>query len=117
MAAARSRRLLLLLLAALAVTVAGTALSPIATAAPPATHTVTIDGSRFDPSTLAVKAGDTIVWVNKDPFPHTSTSKAGEFDSQTIAAGKSWTLTAAKKGTFAYTCTFHPTMKGTLRVN
>ena len=88
-----------------------------ATAAPPATHTVTMDGSRFDPSTLAVKAGDTLVWVNKDPFPHTSTSKAGEFDSQTIAAGKSWTLTAAKKGTFAYTCTFHPTMKGTLRVN
>ena len=76
-----------------------------------------MDGSRFDPSTLAVKAGDTIVWVNKDPFPHTSTSKAGGFDSQTIAAGKSWTLTAAKKGTFAYTCTFHPTMKGTLRVN
>ena len=48
MAVARSRRLLLLL-AALALTVAGTALSPIATAAPPATHTVTIDGSRFAP--------------------------------------------------------------------
>ena len=76
----------------------GTALTPIAVAAPPTTHTVTIDGSRFDPSTLAVKAGDTVVWVNKDPFPHTSTSKAGGFDSQTIAAGKSWTLTAAKKG-------------------
>ena len=114
MATACSHRLLLL--AALVVAVAG-ALSPVATAAPPATHTVTMDGSRFDPSTLAVKAGDTIVWVNKDPFPHTSTSKAGGFDSQTIAAGKSWTLTAAKKGTFAYTCTFHPTMKGTLRVN
>ena len=114
MAAARSRRLLLL--AALALAVGATGLSPLATAAPPATHTVTMDGSRFDPSALAVKAGDTVVWVNKDPFPHTSTSKAGGFDSQTIAAGKSWTLTTAKKGTFAYTCTFHPTMKGTLRV-
>ncbi len=110
-------RRLLLLLAAFAVAAASaTALTPIAVAAP-TTHPVTIDGSRFQPSTLAVKAGDTVVWVNKDPFPHTSTSKVGGFDSQTIAAGKSWTLMPAKKGTFAYTCTFHPTMKGTLRVN
>ena len=82
-----------------------------------ATHTITIDAMAYSPATLHVKRGDTVVWVNKDPFPHTSTSKVGGFDSQTIAAGKSWTLTAAKKGTFAYTCTFHPTMKGTLRVN
>ena len=83
----------------------------------PATHTVLMEGMVFRPAVLALRTGDTVVWVNKDPFPHTSTSKVGGFDSQTIAAGKSWTLTAAKKGTFAYTCTFHPTMKGTLRVN
>jgi plastocyanin len=117
MGSSRSRRLLLPL-TALAVAVASAmALGPLAAAARPATHPVTIDGSRFEPSTLAVKAGDTVVWVNKDLFPHTSTSQAGGFDSQTIAAGKSWALTAAKKGTFPYTCTFHPTMKGTLRVN
>ena len=111
------RRLLLLLAAFAVAATSATALTPIAVAPPPTTHTVTIDGSRFEPSTLAVTAGDTVVWVNKDPFPHTSTSKVGGFDSQTIAAGKSWALTPAKKGTFAYTCTFHPTMKGTLRVN
>jgi plastocyanin len=88
-----------------------------ATAAPrPATHTVTIDGTRFQSGDLTVKPGDTVVWVNKDPFPHTVTSKAGRFDSQTIASGKSWKYRAAKKGEFAYLCSFHPMMTGILRV-
>jgi len=84
-----------------------------AAAAPkPVTHTVTIDGTQFQSGDLTVKPGDTIVWVNKDPFPHTVTSKSGRFDSQTIASGKSWKYTAAKKGEFAYVCSFHPTMTG-----
>ena len=115
MAAACSHRLLLLL-AALILAVAGTALSPVATAAPPATHTVTMDGSRFDPSTLAVKAGDTIVWVNKDLFPHTATGKAKEFDSGSIAAEGSWEYVAKEPGEHAYVCTFHPTMAGKITV-
>ena len=43
-----------------------------------ATHTVAIDGVKFDPETIAVKAGDTVVWVNQDPVPHTVTSQAGD---------------------------------------
>ena len=109
------RRLLVWLVASLAVG-AGTGLAAGAATRKPATHTITIEGSRFDPSTLAVAAGDTVVFVNKDPFPHTATPRAGAFNSQSIAAGQSWTYTAAKQGDFAYTCTFHPTMRGTLRV-
>jgi plastocyanin len=81
----------------------------------PATHTVVIDGVAYKPETLSVKRGDTIVWVNKDPFPHTVTAK-GAFDSHDIAAGKSWKYTASKAGEYAYTCTLHPNMKGTLKV-
>jgi plastocyanin len=88
-----------------------------ATAGKPATHTVTIDATRFQPDVLTVRAGDTIVWVNKDFFPHTATSKAGGFDSGAIVTDKSWTYVAKQKGEFPYICTFHPTtMKGTLRV-
>ncbi len=47
-----------------------------------AVRTVAIDGTKFDPETVTVKAGDTVVWINKDPFPHTVTSQAGGFDSQ-----------------------------------
>ena len=82
----------------------------------PATHTVTIDGSRFDSGDLTVQAGDTVVWVNKDMFPHTVTSETGGFDSQSIASGESWKYRATKKGEFAYLCSFHPTLAGTLRV-
>jgi plastocyanin len=77
---------------------------------------VTIDGTRFTPDTLTVKAGDSVVWVNKDPFPHTATSRAGGFDSDEIAPGGSWTHRFRKKGEFPYICTLHRTMKATLRV-
>ena len=81
-----------------------------------ATYTVTIDGVSFHPKVLKVKVGDSVAWVNKDPFPHTVTSRAGDFDSGEIQPGKSWTYTAATKGTFPYICTLHPTMRATLRV-
>ena len=83
----------------------------------PQTHTVTIEGMRFQPEALTVAPGDTIVWVNKDLVPHTATSKAGNFDSNAIQADKSWRYTVQKKGAFAYICTFHPTMKAMLRVD
>ena len=82
----------------------------------PKTHTVTIEGLRFQPERLTVARGDTVVWVNKDLVPHTATSKAGGFDSQLVAADKSWRFTVQKKGDFAYVCTFHPTMTAMLRV-
>ena len=80
------------------------------------THTVTMENMRFQPESLTVTRGDTVVWVNKDLVPHTATSKAGGFDSQMIPAEKSWTFTVRKKGDFAYVCTFHPTMTAMLRV-
>jgi len=82
----------------------------------PATHTVTMEDMRFEPQTLTVARGDTIVWVNKDPVPHTATSKGGGFDSGTVLAQKSWKFTARQHGEFAYNCTFHPTMTATLQV-
>lgn len=82
----------------------------------PQTHTVTIEGFRFQPQSVTVTSGDTIVWVNKDLVPHTATSKAGGFDSALIQADKSWRFTVREKGDFAYVCTLHPTMTAMLRV-
>jgi plastocyanin len=82
----------------------------------PKTHTVTMENMRFQPQSLTVAAGDTVVWVNKDLVPHTATSKHGGFDSQVIPPEKSWRLTVRNKGEFGYVCTFHPTMTATLRV-
>jgi plastocyanin len=82
----------------------------------PTTHTVTMEATSFQPAILTVKAGDSVVWVNKDPFPHTATSGTGGFDSDVILPDKSWTFTPTTKGEFAYICTLHLTMKGVLRV-
>ena len=82
----------------------------------PATHTIVIEAMRFQPDTLTIEAGDTVVWENKDLVSHTATSKAGGFDSQLIEAGKSWQFTSAATGEFGYVCDYHPTMKGRLRI-
>lgn len=83
----------------------------------PTTHTVSIEGMKFQPEALAVAVGDIVVWVNKDLVPHTATSsKAGIFDSKLIEPDKSWKLIVRTKGDFDYVCTYHPTMKATLRV-
>jgi plastocyanin len=82
----------------------------------PQTHSVTIEGMRFQPERLTVARGDTIVWVNKDLVPHTATSDAGRFDSETIQTEQSWKFTPRQKGEFPYVCTFHPTMKAMLNV-
>ena len=79
------------------------------------THTITIEGMKFSPATVTVKAGDRIVWNNKDVVPHTATAK-GAFDSGSIAVGKSWSHAAPKPGKYDYVCTFHPGMKATLVV-
>ena len=81
----------------------------------PATHTITIEAVAYQPASLVVRRGDTVVWVNKDPYPHTVTA-AGVFDSRNIAGGASWRYVARVAGSFAYICTLHPNMKGTLTV-
>jgi len=98
---------------ALLLAVAAAASLPAAARA--AEHTVTIDGVKFEPATITVARGDTVAWVNKDPFPHTATAPK-VFDSREIAPGKSWKWTASKPGVYEYVCTLHPTMKGTVTV-
>ena len=91
------------------------AASGVAAGPPAARHTVTIDGTSYAPATITVKKGDSVTWVNKDPFPHTVTA-AGKFDSRSIAANGKWTWRATKAGDYAYICTLHPNMKGTVKV-
>lgn len=79
------------------------------------THTVVMKATSYAPPALTIRRGDTIAWVNEDPFPHTVTA-AGAFDSKSIAAGASWKYKPRHAGEYTYSCTFHPNMKGTLGV-
>jgi plastocyanin len=78
---------------------------------------ITMDGTTFSPNELSVGVGETVVWVNKDPFPHNITSALGGFRSGDLEPGQAWRWQAARSGAFPYVCTLHPGMKGTLVVN
>jgi len=80
------------------------------------TQTVTMEAVAFQPAHVNVKVGDTIEWVNKDPFPHTVTSPAGDLGSPDVMAEGRWSWTAAKRGDIAYACRYHPTMTGSIHV-
>jgi len=82
----------------------------------------------FDPSTISIKVGDSVLWINDDREGHTVTSGQGSgrfgcmsddfgqadgfFDSGRFLPGDSWSYTFQEKGTFRYFCTIHPWMEG-----
>jgi plastocyanin len=80
------------------------------------TYTIAIENMRFTPSRLTVRAGDRVVWVNKDLVPHTATAPHKAFDSGSIAPTTSWAWVARRKGELRYACSFHPTMSAILIV-
>jgi len=96
--------------------VAACGLLVIGGAARAAQHTVTMEGVQYSPAELTVRRGDTVVWVNKDPFPHTATADDKSFNSGSIAVNGNWKYVATKDGVHSFSCSFHPTMKGKLTV-
>ena len=90
--------------------------TPTQKARKPATIAVAIEGMRFSPADLAVKAGDTIVWTNGDIVAHTVTAKTGAFDSKIIPPDGTWKYVARSKGDFVYFCSLHQPMTAALKV-
>lgn len=73
------------------------------------TQEVSISDFAFDPPTLSVEQGTTVVWTNKDSVPH---SIVGDnFSSTALNPGESYSYTFTSGGSFAYKCSFHPQMK------
>jgi plastocyanin len=79
-------------------------------------HTVDIEALKFSPPALEVRAGDTVIWKNKDAFPHNVIAENKGFRSADIQSGQSWKFKAGSKGVFPYVCTLHPGMKAVLTV-
>jgi plastocyanin len=102
--------------AVVSVALAGAAASIGQSQAQAKTFVVSMQIAGFEPATLTVKPGDRIRWVNKDLFPHTATADDKTFDSHSVSPARTWTFVAGKAGTYTYACTFHPTMKGTIKV-
>jgi plastocyanin len=71
----------------------------------------------FNPSTLTIKVGTTVIWKNVSSVPHTVTSDDGQtFDSGNIAVGGTFRFSFKNAGTFSYHCNIHPYMRATIVV-
>jgi plastocyanin len=70
----------------------------------------------FDPATLDIRTGDTVVWHNTGRMEHSITALDGSFDSGLLAPGATWSRTFDTPAFVDYRCTPHPWMTGVLRV-
>jgi plastocyanin len=90
---------------------ASPALTPASGGGPEA---VTIVDFAFEPQTLQIPVGTTVVWTNNGQAPHTVTG--GPLDSGTLRSGDSFQFTFNTAGTVEYVCAFHAQMTGTIEV-
>lgn len=104
----------LALVAALLATQAAPAARP-GPARTSAAKTVAISNFEFQPGTLQVGKGTTVVFSNRSNTAHTATDK-GAFDTGRIKAGKAVAIRFGQKGSFSYHCKIHTFMRGKIVV-
>ena len=85
---------------------------------PVRTTSVTLPKSyRFEPEAIAVAAGATVTWTNRDDFPHDVRLLDGSDRTVDLPVGGSGTLTFEAPGTVEYECSIHPSqMRGSVTV-
>jgi len=68
----------------------------------------------FRPSSIRVKKGTKVTWLQKDSASHTvtSTNPTGLFDSGTLSQGQKFEFTFNTVGAVEYYCQIHPYMTG-----
>lgn len=81
--------------------------------------TIRIKESSFDPPTITVPAGTTVIWINEDKLAHrvTSTGKGTvRFDSSSLTPGQSYSAMLSTAGRYDYADNQHSFMTGTIIV-
>lgn len=82
----------------------------------PAKADVNISNFSFNPATITINSGMTVVWTNNDSAPHAIASDNGSFSSNPLSNGQTFTNTFTTPGTYTYHCSIHPSMQGTIIV-
>ena len=76
-----------------------------------ATANVAIKNFEFQPKSITVRVGTTVIWTN-DQGTHTVKADDGSFTSPTLSSGKTFSHKFTKKGTYGYHCSFHGSSGG-----
>jgi plastocyanin len=95
---------------ALTLGVLGISVTPAAAA----THTISMKNLSYNPSSLDVAVGDTVVWSNDESVSHSVSGTAME--SPEILPGAKYSFTFSSAGTYDFHCRFHPDMVGKIVV-
>jgi plastocyanin len=82
----------------------------------PNTEAVDIVDFAFEPASVELPEGATVLWTNTGVAPHTVSAEDGSFDSGTLDPGASFEHTFTTPGTYGYLCQVHPEMTGTIEI-
>ena len=79
---------------------------------------VRIEGYKFVPAEISIKAGDSVRWTNHEKrTSHSVVFPAeGGLESERLFPDESWQRQFAKPGRYAYHCGPHPEMEGVVVV-
>lgn len=80
-------------------------------------NTVTIQNGTFNPSTMNVTVGTTVMWINKANATQAVVSDSGLFSSGNLTNGMSYNYTFNQSGTYPYHSSINPSMTGTIIVS
>jgi len=80
------------------------------------TASVRIIDFAFLPSSLSVRVGERVTWINRGMATHTVTANGGLFNSGSLRPNQSFSFTFVSQGTYAYHCQIHMSMTGTITV-
>jgi plastocyanin len=82
-----------------------------------------ISNSKFDPASVTVSVGDTVVWVNQDQAnhqiasdPHPAHTGLPDLESGLLATNQTYSYKFTAAGTFKYHDHLNPSIKGTVIV-
>ena len=94
------------------------------TPTPPPVMEIAIQNNGFNPKTVKITAGTTVIWTNSDTVHHQiSNSGIGAtlgpgkiFASEALGKGDTYSFTFATAGIYPYFDVMHPSMLGTITV-
>ncbi|HYH19347.1 MAG TPA: cupredoxin domain-containing protein [Azospirillum sp.] len=73
---------------------------------------VLIDKNRYEPASITVKAGDTVVWRNAETRTSHDVAFDDDVQSERLMPEDQYRRTFATPGRYRYHCVPHPHMKG-----
>ncbi len=90
------------------------ATAPVTPAAPGIVAVRIVDFA-FDPATVTIPVGTTVLWTNTG-VEHTTTSSDNVWGSEVLERGDTFRYQFTRPGTYPYICGLHPDMQATIIV-